>query len=154
LIDRVVVTDGHVEIRYVIPTTSSSTKTRFCHLRTDYFDLVALAVAEPVKGRGATTTGTTTGPVGLLVIPLRDGVAEVAGPQRRPVGAAAVGLVGGQMVRLFAGPPTAAGPRHPHLVHQPDQLAGISVLARGQPGRQVAAPPIADRVELGGQPTP
>ena len=38
LIDRVVVTDGHVEIRYVIPTTSSSTKTRFCHLRTDYFD--------------------------------------------------------------------------------------------------------------------
>jgi hypothetical protein len=29
LIDRVVVTDGHVEIRYVIHTTSSSTKTRF-----------------------------------------------------------------------------------------------------------------------------
>jgi len=37
LIDRVVVTDGRVEIRYVIPTTPSSTKTRFCHLRTDYF---------------------------------------------------------------------------------------------------------------------
>jgi site-specific DNA recombinase len=51
LIDRVVVTDGQVEIRYVIPTTTSSTKTRFCHLRTDYFDLVALAVADPVKGR-------------------------------------------------------------------------------------------------------
>jgi site-specific DNA recombinase len=35
LIDRVVVTDGQVEIRYVIPTTDHSTKTRFCHLRTD-----------------------------------------------------------------------------------------------------------------------
>jgi site-specific DNA recombinase len=37
LIDRVVVTDGQVEIRYVIPTTPGSTHTRFCHLRTDYF---------------------------------------------------------------------------------------------------------------------
>ena len=55
LIDRVVVTDGHVEIRYVIPTTDHSTKTRFCHLRTDYFDLVALAVADPVKGRRPAT---------------------------------------------------------------------------------------------------
>jgi site-specific DNA recombinase len=39
LIDRVVVTDGQVEIRYVIPTTPDSTKTRFCHLRTDYFKI-------------------------------------------------------------------------------------------------------------------
>jgi site-specific DNA recombinase len=39
LIDRVLVTDGRVEIRYVIPTTTGSTKTRFCHLRTDYFNL-------------------------------------------------------------------------------------------------------------------
>jgi site-specific DNA recombinase len=36
LIDRVIVTDGEVEIRYVIPTTEASTHTRFCHLRTDY----------------------------------------------------------------------------------------------------------------------
>jgi hypothetical protein len=34
-----VVTDGQVEIRYVIPTTPASTKTRFCHLRTDYFQI-------------------------------------------------------------------------------------------------------------------
>jgi site-specific DNA recombinase len=39
LIDRVVVTDGQVEIRYVVPTTDHSTKTRFCHLRTDYFQV-------------------------------------------------------------------------------------------------------------------
>jgi site-specific DNA recombinase len=37
LIDRVIVTDGKVEIRYVIPTTSTSEHVRFCHLRKDYF---------------------------------------------------------------------------------------------------------------------
>jgi site-specific DNA recombinase len=57
LIDRVVVTDGQVEIRYVIPTTPGSTRTRFCHLRTDYFHLIALPIASPVKGRRAAATG-------------------------------------------------------------------------------------------------
>jgi site-specific DNA recombinase len=47
LIDRVVVTDGHVEIRYVIPTTPGSTKTRFCHLRTDYFQVEPADVGPP-----------------------------------------------------------------------------------------------------------
>jgi len=37
LIDRVIVTDEEVEIRYVIPTDPSSEYTRFCHLRTDYY---------------------------------------------------------------------------------------------------------------------
>lgn len=36
LIDRVVVTDGDVEIRYVLPTTPASEHIRFSHLRTDY----------------------------------------------------------------------------------------------------------------------
>lgn len=39
LIDRVVVTDEEVEIRYVIPTAPGSEQIRFCHLRLDYFDL-------------------------------------------------------------------------------------------------------------------
>jgi site-specific DNA recombinase len=47
LIDRVVVTDGQVEIRYVIPTTDHSTKTRFCHLRTDYFQVEPPDVGPP-----------------------------------------------------------------------------------------------------------
>jgi site-specific DNA recombinase len=47
LIDRVVVTDGKVEIRYVIPTTPGSTKTRFCHLRSDYFQVEAAHVGAP-----------------------------------------------------------------------------------------------------------
>ena len=37
LIDRVIVDDGQVEIRYVIPTSEAGAQTRFCHLRTDYF---------------------------------------------------------------------------------------------------------------------
>ena len=37
LIDRVVVTGEEVEIRYVIPTSSSGEHVRFCHLRLDYF---------------------------------------------------------------------------------------------------------------------
>jgi site-specific DNA recombinase len=36
LIDRVIVTDGEVEIRYVIPTTPESETVRFCHLRSNY----------------------------------------------------------------------------------------------------------------------
>jgi site-specific DNA recombinase len=39
LIDRVIVTDEEVEIRYVIPTDPSSEQVRFCHLRSDYLDL-------------------------------------------------------------------------------------------------------------------
>ena len=37
LIDRVVVTDADVEIRYVLPTSPDSEHVRFCHLRKDYF---------------------------------------------------------------------------------------------------------------------
>ena len=39
LIDRVVVTDAEVEIRYVVPTSPHGEQSRFCHLRLDYFDL-------------------------------------------------------------------------------------------------------------------
>jgi site-specific DNA recombinase len=44
LIDRVIVDDEKVEIRYVIPTSPSGENTRFCHLRTDYLDFHALVV--------------------------------------------------------------------------------------------------------------
>ena len=42
LIDRVIVTDAEVEIRYVLPTNPESEHVRFCHLRKDYFDDPAL----------------------------------------------------------------------------------------------------------------
>ena len=44
LIDRVVVTNDEVEIRYVIPTSPAGEYTRFCHLRKDYFNLPATGV--------------------------------------------------------------------------------------------------------------
>ncbi len=37
LIDRVVVTEGEVEIRYVIPLSPDAERVSFCHLRKDYF---------------------------------------------------------------------------------------------------------------------
>jgi site-specific DNA recombinase len=36
LVDRVVVTEGEVEIRYVMPTTPESERVRFCQLRSDH----------------------------------------------------------------------------------------------------------------------
>jgi hypothetical protein len=39
LIDRVIVTNEEVEIRYVIPTSPTSEHVRFCHLRLDYFNM-------------------------------------------------------------------------------------------------------------------
>ncbi|MCZ7568805.1 MAG: recombinase family protein [Ardenticatenaceae bacterium] len=44
LIDRVIVDDEQIEIRYVIPVSPAGAISRFCHLRTDYFDLPAGAV--------------------------------------------------------------------------------------------------------------
>jgi site-specific DNA recombinase len=38
LIDRVVVTEADVEIRYVLPITPESEHVRFCQLRKDDFD--------------------------------------------------------------------------------------------------------------------
>ena len=61
LIDRVVVTDGDVEIRYVLPTSPDGPHRPFCQLRKDHLDLPALViqgdqpgrrVAAPVEQRG------------------------------------------------------------------------------------------------------
>jgi site-specific DNA recombinase len=52
LIDRVIVDNDQVEIRYAIPTSKAGEKTRFCHLRTDYFDVPTLAIeSEKVRQR-------------------------------------------------------------------------------------------------------
>jgi len=45
LIDRVIINDGQVEVRYVIPTGPAGEKIRFCHLRKDYFGGRAVTVA-------------------------------------------------------------------------------------------------------------
>jgi len=64
LIDRVVVTDDAVEIRYVVPTSPRGEHTRFCHLRLDYFDPPVSAPegeqlrrGGPVRGQGGDGVG-------------------------------------------------------------------------------------------------
>ena len=53
LIDRVVVTDAEVEIRYVLPTSPESEHVRFCHLRKNYFhDPAAWQQHEAALGLG------------------------------------------------------------------------------------------------------
>lgn len=44
LIDRVIVTDSQVEIRYVVPTGPKGETTPFCQLRLDYFRLLCRAI--------------------------------------------------------------------------------------------------------------
>jgi len=43
LIDRVLVDNGNVEIRYVIPTSPQGETTRFYQLRKDYFQVPSVA---------------------------------------------------------------------------------------------------------------
>ena len=59
LIDRVLVANGEVEIRYVVPTHPRSENIRFCHLRKDYFDDVVQVLA---------LTHTTTAPQRVLIL--------------------------------------------------------------------------------------
>src|SRR4029453_17479251 len=68
LIDRVVVTDGEVEIRYVLPTSPDGPHPPFCHLRKDHLDGPA-AAGDPDQGGQehgagcpATVEGQLTGP--------------------------------------------------------------------------------------------
>jgi site-specific DNA recombinase len=51
LIDRVIVSDEEVEIRYVIPTDPSSEHVRFCHLRSDYLGNSLLITREGCRPR-------------------------------------------------------------------------------------------------------
>ena len=57
LIDRVIVTETEVEVRYVIPTSASGEHARFCHLRTNYLPSDAKQddirrVVPPLERRG------------------------------------------------------------------------------------------------------
>ena len=57
LIDRVVVTDADVEIRYVLPTSPESEHVRFCHLRKDYFHDPVQRVLDPPVPAGSPAPG-------------------------------------------------------------------------------------------------
>jgi site-specific DNA recombinase len=57
LIDRVIVTDGDVEIRYVFPTVSNGPPIRFSHLRVDYLHLIPASILLFVCHHGASPLG-------------------------------------------------------------------------------------------------
>ena len=66
LIDRVIVTDSPVEIRYVVPTGPKGETTPFCHLRLDYFDSEPFGI-QPTRFLGGGQVGY---PIQRLLIPL------------------------------------------------------------------------------------
>jgi len=58
LIDRVIVTDGDVEIRYVLPTSPDGPHPPFCQLRKDHLDAPQLVVgADHELSRGVGQVG-------------------------------------------------------------------------------------------------
>ena len=59
LVDRVVVTNDEVEIRYVLPTSPESEHVRFCLLRKDYFNYIALAVNFTIQWKNLVPLGPT-----------------------------------------------------------------------------------------------
>jgi len=134
LIDRVVVTDGEVEIRYALPTAPEGPHPRFCQLRKDHLDWPPVGVALDQLDGGGVQVGGDQGQVEAVG---RVGVAdqhhvhragaEHAGPQAGEVGdgegagfAVQGGLVqregggdqAGQVVKVtWAGSWRQAGPR-------------------------------------------
>jgi len=44
LIDRVIINDAQVEIRYVVPTEPKGETTSFCHSHLDYFSLLSSTI--------------------------------------------------------------------------------------------------------------
>jgi site-specific DNA recombinase len=68
LIDRVIVTDGDVEIRYVFPTACHGPPIRFSHLRVDYLHFVP----EPIVVCARDHQSSSLGPPGLGTAPGRN----------------------------------------------------------------------------------
>jgi hypothetical protein len=153
LIDRVVVTDGQVEIRSVIPTTPGSTQTRFCHLRTDYFDHVALPVAHRIHLGWPTTPSAPPRPGGLLVGPLGDGVSDPA-PAQQPAAGAVAGAPIGHQVRWALTRPIRPWARDPDGVQQRLKLGAFVALASSDQHRQWPAAAITSQLQLGREATP
>jgi site-specific DNA recombinase len=60
LIDHVIVTDGQVEIRYVVPTGPKGETTPFCHLRLDYFGLTPCRIGVRHNARSFPASFTVT----------------------------------------------------------------------------------------------
>ena len=67
LIDRVLVANGEVEIRYVFPTHPRSEMIRFCHVRKDYFQMI-VQVAVGAMAHGFLQRGFDGSRIGVMPI--------------------------------------------------------------------------------------
>jgi site-specific DNA recombinase len=141
LIDRVLVSDDVVEIRYVIPLSPDSEKVRFCHLRKDYFDPVALTICFTIEPR-----------LPLLIALARDHRHDAAPTQPAPSGGAAVALVAGHPPRPQPGA-APAWPADSTLVEQRFQRDLLVALAAGQHRRDRLAAALGAQVHLRGEAT-
>jgi len=109
LIDRIVVTEAEVEIRYVFPTSRSSELVRFCQLRSDYFDapyLVRTADRQPTQQVGIDLV--------LRVTPAQVGTRSDAGDAHLT------------HVTLHRGPRNGPAFLAQHRRHPPGAVEGIS----------------------------
>jgi hypothetical protein len=100
LIDRVIVTDGEVEIRYVLPTSPDGPHPPFCQLRKDHLDRPA-GPGHPDQPDQGGVGGPVAGGKGQLAV-------AAAAPDQQPPGHAG----GSRSGKLHAGPvvqPAALG---------------------------------------------
>lgn len=132
LVDRVIVTDADVEIRYVLPTSPDSEHVRFCRLRKDYFNDPAV-LAQPLAALDATAC---------------DPVFDPAPEAGKAAAAVIAGLIGMQFVR----PATRSARLAWDGWHRVEQVlewpAVMSVSARQQESERDAAA-VGDEVPLG-----
>jgi site-specific DNA recombinase len=136
LIDRVIVTDGQVEIRYVIPTSPEGPHYPFCHLRKDYFHQHAAVIHR--KRRVRLWQARQHPPRLLRHLPQRPrlpGHQEIRSHRGRPPG-------------LHPGPPAALPPAYPVLPHPPRLPLRRHLPARRQTHRPLRMQPMFPPVLL------
>jgi site-specific DNA recombinase len=141
LIDRVVVTDDEVEIRYVVPTTESSLHTRFGQLRQDYLHHPA-----PRRGAAAGRRGRRGG------LPARAAAGGVDGVAPRGGGAIGFGVVEAFVPAQVLGPGRGRlRPRHDDRVEGLRRHLHVGPVGRAEHDAQGGAPAVAEHVALGAQ---
>ena len=146
LVDRVIVADGEVEVRYVMPTDRASEQVRFCHLRLAYLDQVVQppAPAMPREAPELAVALHLPHRPGIALEPIGHDLPRVAGvsPAERALEEALGGLLvppGGEQ-EVDRPPGTVDGPvQVAPPAADPDE--GLVDVPRPAAGAQVAAHP-------------
>jgi hypothetical protein len=133
LIDRVIVTDGDVEIRYVFPSTCHGPPIRFSHLRVDYLHFVPLPIVLATRYHWPPALGAPRCRASLR----RDAHRDPAPPQDLPKRATFIPPIRHHFLQASLGAATSAGDanRVQRLFSQCDlgPIGAVEVKAQGQP---------------------